>query len=324
MADYLKGVTSLWDKLPPWILEYKVAALWVVGSLLSIPLFLNGAWLGTRLGRDISGASSQNFAETQWVVSLRRIIRTTVRLITLGLLLLEYTFLSSLLVFNWYMFIGMLVIFILAYFVWHDQFKTLATDAQDTLNSLMNGEDDGRDEVESVLLFSNHEFHLKVPKTSGSIGIPFNQLHLRNQTGATVSRIVRKDGVKLNNPGANASFQPEDDVYFLGDETVEKKTKEFLAKTERPVYEESLTNLLQLHIEEIEVPEKSQVCFKTLRELRLRNLTGVTVARIVRKGVALKGLPGPEDRFEPYDKVSVMGTDEQIASVKKVIKLSFS
>ena len=126
----------------------------------------------------------------------------------------------------------------------------------------------------------------------------------------------------MNNPGANASFQAEDDVYFLGDEAVEKKTKEFLAKTERPVYEESLSNLLQLHIEEIEVPEKSQVCFKTLRELRLRNLTGVTVARIVRNGMALKGLPGPEDRFEPHDKVSVMGTDEQIASVKKVIKLT--
>ena len=212
VADYLKGVTSLWDKLPSWIQEYKVVALWAVASLLSIPLFLNGAWLGTRLGRDISGASSQNFAETHWVVSFRRIIRTTVRLITLGLLLLEYTFLSSLLVFNWYMFIGMIVIFILAYFVWHDQFKTLATDAQDTLNSLMNGEDDGRDEVESVLLFSNHEFHLKVPKTSGCIGIPFNQLHLRNQTGATVSRIVRKDGVRLNNPGANASFR----TYPLG------------------------------------------------------------------------------------------------------------
>ncbi len=322
VADYLKGVTSLWDRLPKWILEYKVVALWAVASILSIPMFLNGAWLGSRLGRDISGASSQNFAETQWVVSLRRIIRTTVRFITLGLLLLEYTFLSSLLVFNWYMFIGMLVIFMLAYIIWHDQFKTLATDAQDTLNSLMNGEDDGRDEVESVLLFSNHEFHLKVPKTSGCIDIPFNQLHLRNQTGATVSRIVRKDGTKLNNPGANASFQAEDDVYFLGDEAVEKKTKEFLAKTERPVYEESLSNLLQLHIEEIEVPEKSQVCFKTLRELRLRNLTGVTVARIVRNGVALKGLPGPEDRFEPHDKVSVMGTDEQIASVKKVIKLT--
>ena len=68
--------------------------------------------------------------------------------------------------------------------------------------------------MESVLLFSNHEFHLKVPKTSGCIDIPFNQLHLRNQTGATVSRIVRKDGTKLNNPGANASFQAEDDVYF--------------------------------------------------------------------------------------------------------------
>jgi Trk K+ transport system NAD-binding subunit len=46
------------------------------------------------------------------------------------------------------------------------------------------------------------------------------------------------------------------------------------------------------------------------------------VARIVRNGMALKGLPGPEDRFEPHDKVSVMGTDEQIASVKKVIKLT--
>ena len=257
-----------------------------------------------------------------WVVSLRRIIRTTVRFITLALLLLEYTFLSSLLVFNWFMFIGMIIVFILAYLLWHDQFKSLATDAQDTLNSLMNGDDDGRDEVESVLLFSNHQFRLSIPKHSGSIGIPFNQLHLRNQTGATVSRIVRKDGTKLNNPNANTSFNAEDEVYFLGDEAVEKKTREFLDKTERPVYEESLSNLLQLHIEEIEVPEKSQVCFKTLRELRLRNLTGVTVARIVRNGMALKGLPGPEDRFEPHDKVSVMGTDEQIASAKKVIKLT--
>ncbi|MBO7621663.1 MAG: hypothetical protein J6T06_14205, partial [Victivallales bacterium] len=259
--------------------------------------------------------------ETRWVVSFRRIVRTVVRFMTFGLLLLEYTFLSSLLVFNWFMFIGMVVVFILAYFIWHDQFKSLATEAQDTLSSLMHGDDDGRDEVESVLLFSNHEFRLKVPKNSGVIGIPFNQLHLRNQTGATVSRIVRKDGTRLNNPNANTSFQIDDDVYFLGDEAVEKKTKEFLAKTEPPVYEESLSNLLQLHIEEVEVPEKSQVSGKTLRELRLRNLTGVTVARIVRNGQALKGLPGPEDKFEPHDMVSVMGTDEQIAAVKKVIKL---
>ena len=111
-------------------------------------------------------------------------------------------------------------------------------------------------------------------------------------------------------------------VYFLGDEEIEAKTREFLAKKEHPVYEDSLSNLLQLHIEEIEVPEKSQVCGRTLRELRLRNLTGVTVARIVRNGLPLKGLPGPEDIFEPHDKVSVMGTDEQIAAVKKVIKLT--
>ena len=321
VIDYLKGVTSLWNRLPQWLLAYKIPLLWGVASLLSIPLFLNGAWLGNRLGRDISSAASQNFAETRWVVSFRRIVRTVVRFMTFGLLLLEYTFLSSLLVFNWFMFIGMVVVFILAYFIWHDQFKSLATEAQDTLSSLMHGDDDGRDEVESVLLFSNHEFRLKVPKNSGVIGIPFNQLHLRNQTGATVSRIVRKDGTRLNNPNANTSFQIDDDVYFLGDEAVEKKTKEFLAKTEPPVYEESLSNLLQLHIEEVEVPEKSQVSGKTLRELRLRNLTGVTVARIVRNGQALKGLPGPEDKFEPHDMVSVMGTDEQIAAVKKVIKL---
>ena len=322
VADYFKGVTELWSKAPDWLLKYKVAALWAVGSILSIPLFLNGVWLGNRLGRDISGAASQNFAETKWVISLRHIVRTIVRLVSLGLLLLEYTFLSSLLVFNWFMFIGMIIVIILAYFIWHDQFKSLATDAQDTLSSLMHGEDDGRDELDSVVVFSNHSFALMVPKDSGTIDIPFNQLHLRNQTGATVSRIERKDGTKLNNPNANTVFKAYDMVYFLGDEEVEAKTREFLAKKEHPVYEDSLSNLLQLHIEEIEVPEKSQVCGRTLRELRLRNLTGVTVARIVRNGLPLKGLPGPEDSFEPHDKVSVMGTDEQIAAVKKVIKLT--
>ena len=323
VADYLKGVTSLWSRLPEWMNEYEVTMLWAVASLLSIPLFLNGAWLGNRLGRDISGASSVNFAETRWVISLRRIVRTVVRFLTLGLLLLEYTFLSSLMVFNWFMFAGMIVVFILAYFIWHDQLKSLTTDAQSTLSSLMHGEDDGRDELDSIVVFSNHEFVLTVPNNSGTIGIPFNQLHLRNQTGATVSRIRRKDGMKLNNPNANTSFLGGDTVYFLGDADVEKKTRDFLAKTERPVYEDSLTSLLQLHIEEIVVPEKSQVCGKTLRELRLRNLTGVTVARIVRRnGEALRGLPGPEDRFEAFDKVSVMGTDDQIASVRKVIKLT--
>lgn len=66
-----------------------------------------------------------------------------------------------------------------------------------------------------------------------------------------------------------------------------------------------------MHFFDVPIPENSSVISQSLRELDLRNLCGVTVLRIVRKGVSINN-PTATERFQSGDVVVVSGTLEDI------------
>lgn len=50
---------------------------------------------------------------------------------------------------------------------------------------------------------------------------------------------------------------------------------------------------------------------KTIAELAIRELFGVTIAMIERGATKLP-VPGPKERIFPYDRICVIGTDDQL------------
>lgn len=66
-----------------------------------------------------------------------------------------------------------------------------------------------------------------------------------------------------------------------------------------------------MHFFDVMIPVGSSVIGHSLRELDLRNLCGVTVLRIVRKGAPINN-PTATERFLASDVVVVSGTLEDI------------
>lgn len=65
------------------------------------------------------------------------------------------------------------------------------------------------------------------------------------------------------------------------------------------------------HIAELVVPENSDYVGKTLEESEIREMYGINIAKIVRGGTTIK-VPGRYVRLYPNDKISVIGTDNEL------------
>jgi CPA2 family monovalent cation:H+ antiporter-2 len=73
------------------------------------------------------------------------------------------------------------------------------------------------------------------------------------------------------------------------------------------------------HLAELEVSAESPFMGKTLIELRIRERYGVSIALIERGKITI-ATPGGEERLFPGDKVTVIGTDEQLANVQRELE----
>ncbi len=77
------------------------------------------------------------------------------------------------------------------------------------------------------------------------------------------------------------------------------------------------------HLSGFEVSPDSEVIGKTLQELSFRERYGVNVASIER-GRSTIIVPGGQERLFPFDKVTLVGTDEQLKLLKPVLEPSQS
>jgi len=86
----------------------------------------------------------------------------------------------------------------------------------------------------------------------------------------------------------------------------------------RPLYEGKLLDR-DIHITDIEVPANSQWMGLTLRQLNLGQKYGVHVSSILRGGSRLN-IPDGDYIIFPYDRLQVIGSDEQLASLNAALE----
>lgn len=81
------------------------------------------------------------------------------------------------------------------------------------------------------------------------------------------------------------------------------------------------TNLLSrdLHMADFEIPVESLLVGKTLAELALKTQFDVHVVAIFRGNLCLN-IPGGEERLYPYDRIQVIGSDEQLMAFTNYLK----
>lgn len=75
------------------------------------------------------------------------------------------------------------------------------------------------------------------------------------------------------------------------------------------------------HLAEMEVTAESPLLGQTLGDLAIRERYGVNIA-LIERGNQVIATPGREERLYPYDKLTVIGTDEQLAAAKAVIEVT--
>ena len=88
--------------------------------------------------------------------------------------------------------------------------------------------------------------------------------------------------------------------------------------TERPLSEEQLP-FEDLHMAEFGVSPESAVAGRTLHEIDFRRRYGVTVVAI-RRGERQLRLPDGGTALFPYDKLTVVGTDEEFRTFHRVLE----
>ncbi len=74
------------------------------------------------------------------------------------------------------------------------------------------------------------------------------------------------------------------------------------------------------HLTEIKVSPESEVVGKTLAELMIREKYGVNIA-LIERGRNTIPTPGRDERLYPYDKLLLIGADDQLASVKLLLEV---
>ena len=86
----------------------------------------------------------------------------------------------------------------------------------------------------------------------------------------------------------------------------------------KPAYAGSLLSN-DLHLADYDISGESELAGKTLMELNLATLYGVHVTSILR-GKKRINIPGGKSRIYPYDKIQVIGTDEQLSRFSEMME----
>ncbi len=90
----------------------------------------------------------------------------------------------------------------------------------------------------------------------------------------------------------------------------------------RPLYEGRLLDR-DIHIADFDIPQDSLWAGKTLRELNLGHLYGIHVSSIMR-GTKRINIPDGNDTLFPFDRLQVIGSDEQLALFKNAVETCIS
>lgn len=318
VGSWLKQYENLWSRMPAFVVRHGAEWMWIACTVLSVPFFVNVYLLSLKMSEIVGNAFMPRSRDRlgYWQARLRHLTGILVQASCLVVLGIEYLFLSNLLFFNWWVFGGMFVVLAIVCWRCWDRLKAMVYEAHQTLHDVMSGDgslDDDDVHEGPRTMVESRECVVLIPENAGVIGVSLKKLRLRNHTGATISRIIRANGEKVETPGADDSLQAGDTACMLCQAGTEEKVKAYLTGEHVVIHEEA--HDAQLHTTKIVLPEKSGALNVSLRKLRLRNQTGATVYRITRASGDVLRTPGPNDELHAGDTVEMMckpGTEADV------------
>ena len=247
---------------------------------------------------------------------MRNITHIVASLIFVAILFIQFAILSFILLDNVVMITLIFLSYVVVSMIWWQRIKPMAVKNQAALQLVFEREEIPDEEELSASQASS----VSVPKGSCVIGATLANLRLRNRTGVTVTRIVRKNGEIIANPGINDVLQEGDTLHVVATPEQIQKTNELLALHDLPEKAmPDLSTLSELHTQSYRLPVGAYAVNKTLAELRLRNLAGTTVLRI-KHGVHSVQNPGPNERLLENDVILMIGTDAELKHACQILE----
>ncbi len=317
-------------RISDWI-SYLV---WLALCIMTLPLAVSAILRAHGMGRMIADASvPAELSRRRWAVLLKAMTKAVVRGVCGIIVVVEFIGLSLALMASgnelkaWRQAndggellralvhaapipVTLVAVVIVGCILFWKRMKRAALEGQQNFLSAMKSLERGADEEMDET--GQGEAAVYVPEGAAVCGQTIARLQLRRRTGASVVRILRKDGITLSNPGPSDTLEAGDRLFLSGTAEQQNALRELLGQNDLPPVTETLTTLLTLQTRKIILHAASMACNQRLADSRIRNRTGATVVRIDRKGSALHGVPGPDTVLLSGDEILVMGTQEQL------------
>lgn len=320
LVHYLNNMRKLWDGMPSIVFANRTALLWIVASIvtfiIAVSAYLHGrnfsALVSETIVPDVSGADAYR--------ALKRTFKLIITLISISLLLIEYIYLSTLLTLDWRVILGIFVLCVLARLFCWKKIKNIAKDCQASLHLVIDKQEDAQEIAEADEMQEYRK--LSVSEQSGAVGLTLAQIHLRNRTGATIAQIRRKSGKLIQNPSASTPIKSGDTLYIsANDEQFANAEKLLESGAVEANGIETISEFLELRIDTVQLQENMAALGKSLRELRIRNVSGATVVRIQQSDGTRLDNPGPDVTLNLSDRIYLLGNATQLADAKQFLTL---
>lgn len=314
-AHYFSGQEQLWHAMPHWLANFRDPLLWLACCFVTFSIMVSAFLHARRLAADVSAASVPSFLRESWAQPMRRITSLIVILLCMALLAIEFTFLSALLFFDWYILgVTITIYLLLCLFCWK-KIKGIALDGQKTLALVLDKEDDTHETP------GQKPAVVTVPAVSGAIGITLRRLRIRNRTGATVLSITRSDGTVIHNPGPDDMLMAGDTLELSATEKQAADTTSLLAQIHIEPQEDlaAFSRMLELHVDTVQLSHDAPSIGMSLKQLKLRNRAGTTVVRIEHADRSAVDNPGPDQTLDPGDTIFLLGTSQQIKNAVTIL-----
>ena len=316
IAHFISERLHVWFQLPNLIRYFKNELIWLITCICCFSILISAFLHSRQIASALSMATSSAFKNEHWSRAMRNITHIIASLIFVAILFIQFAILSFILLDNMVMITLILLSYVVVSMIWWQRIKPMAVKNQAALQLVFEREEIPDEEE----LSASQAGSVLVPKDSCVIGATLATLRLRNRTGVTVTRITRKNGEIIANPGINDVLQEGDTLYVVATPEQIQKTNELLALHDLPEKAmPDLSTLSELHTQSYRLPVGAYAVNKTLAELRLRNLAGTTVLRI-KHGVHSIQNPGPNERLLENDVIFMIGTDSELQRACQILE----
>ncbi|MBI3307490.1 MAG: cation:proton antiporter [Candidatus Omnitrophica bacterium] len=153
-----------------------------------------------------------------------------------------------------------------------------------------------------------------LPYQPSAVNQSLGDLRLRSETGASIVAIYR-DEESIPNPSPETKLLPGDVLLLMGDRDQIKAAVGFLHKKMKEPFKEVAERTGTPKTESFQISAGAACIGKTLKSLKLRRKTGVSVLGVQKAEITINN-PDPETLLEAGDTLILFGWPDQITAAK--------